>query len=118
MRALILALALLCAGCPSLGGQVEFGMTGRLDGDVRTDGGGTWVAIGEADLMVTATLPGGAFVLVPVHVSRGHVWARSPEGDTIRQSTDDALPEWVTALYEPGELEQIIADLQPAVPAP
>lgn len=116
MIRLLLACALaLLASCGSPGARMS--ATGTLTGDVRTDGAGTWVAIGEADLVVEVRLAGGPMVFVPVAVARGHVWALAPDGTEIEQPLADPLPPWVIALYEPGELERLVGLLTAPPPA-
>lgn len=110
---LALALMIFSLSCAGTASGVRINATGSLNGDVRTDGAGTWAALGEASLIVAATLaPAGPMILVPVRVQKGRLWARSAAGETIDQPITDPIPEWVAALYGPGELDRLIADLQ------
>jgi hypothetical protein len=100
-RVLILALALL-AGCAA---STAIRATGYLHGDVRVNQ--TAVAVvGEADLMVSVPLAGGA-VYVPVQVARGGAWGRRLDADVAWAGPLSEAPAWFLELFEPGELEQI-----------
>lgn len=117
IRNLLLGLTLVVAACQSTGG-VTLQATGRMTGDVRTRDG-AWVAIGEAELVVRATASEtGPIVFIPLHVDKGRVWARNSDGVTVEQSISDPFPEWVLALYAPGELEDLLRKLLPTPPLP
>jgi len=119
IRTVLIAALIALASCAGTSSGLRFTATGSLTGDVRTDGAGTWVAIGEADLVIAASLsPSGPIVFVPVHVARGRVWAIAPDGTTLDQPLGDPLPPWAAALYAPGELAEILGGLTPALPAP
>lgn len=112
--AIALALMVFCLSCAGTESGVRMQARGFLEGDLRTDGAGTWAAVGEANLVVSVYLsPNGPIVFMPIRVSKGRLWARAPNGETADQPISDPWPEWVLPLFTQAEIGALLERLQP-----
>lgn len=122
-RPLLVALALACASlfsaCAGTGTGVRMAATGRLTGDVRSDGQDVLVVLGEAELLVSVVVPNLGIVYIPIFVDEGTLWAkRFSTDEEIRVSLDGPFPDWVASQFGPGELYELLHSLKPKPPVP